>query len=141
MNVDEARKALGDGPMRFAPLDERPIADQIAALNAEEKECFDNLTNRWEKEGSFTLSDEMILRFARCSPGKKKFNEKAAWKVMKKYQERYLELKASDLESQLETKVSLFSGRSSYLLLSGSISQRINIFFVDVVPCARFEVA
>jgi CRAL/TRIO domain len=46
----------------------------------------------------------MILRFARCSPGPEKFNEKSAFKVMQKFNPRYLSLKAVDLEKQLMSK-------------------------------------
>ncbi|GAX22111.1 hypothetical protein FisN_6Hh359 [Fistulifera solaris] len=98
-----ARKELGDGPMRFAPTGERSIAEQIAALTEAEKKCFDNLKEKWEKTYE-PFSDEMYLRFARCSPGKEKFNEKTAFKVMKSFPRRYLELNAIDLEKQLATK-------------------------------------
>jgi len=97
--------SLSDGPMRFAPKDERSLEEQLAALTPEEKECFDSLKQKWEeKHPEEKFSDEMYLRFARCSPGTKKFNEKAAWKVMKKFDKHYLEVKAADLEQQLLTK-------------------------------------
>jgi len=96
------------GAERFSPSkDERSIEEQIAGLSKEEKECFDNLKAKWNKEfpdDSHTLSDEMILRFAYCSPGEKKFNEKASWKVMKNFDRRFLSLKAVDLEEQLLSK-------------------------------------
>jgi hypothetical protein len=99
------KKKLGDGPVRFAPVGERTIDEQIAALASGEKECFDNLKAKWEKQkDSAPYSDEMILRFARCSPGSKKFNEKTAWKVMNKYDPRYLELTAAGMEDQLLSK-------------------------------------
>ncbi len=46
----------------------------------------------------------MYLRFARCSPGPKKFNAKTAWKVMKNFDRKYLTLQATDMEDQLLTK-------------------------------------
>lgn len=95
--------SLPEGPMRFAPKGERSIQEQIDALTEAEKACFDNLKKKWEKDGE-PFSDEMYLRFARCSPGTKKFNEKASWKVMKKFEKRYLDLKAADLEKQLASK-------------------------------------
>jgi len=52
--------------------------------------------------------DEMYLRFARCSPGPEKFNAKAAWKVMKNYDSRYLELTAASMEKQILSKVRNF---------------------------------
>ena len=67
--------SLADGPLRFAPKDERSIQEQIDALTPAEKECFDNLKKNWEaKNPTQGFSDEMYLRFARCSPGKDKFN-------------------------------------------------------------------
>ena len=59
--------------MRFAPKDERSIEEQLASLTEEEKKCVDNLKASWEaKNPTETFSDEMYLRFARCSPGKTK---------------------------------------------------------------------
>ena len=101
----DALKALGDGPMRFAPTDERTTAEQIAALSGEEKACFDELKERWnKKDRGHKYSDAMILRFARCSPGPKKFAVEPAFKVMKSFNPRYLELSAEKLEAQLMTK-------------------------------------
>lgn len=93
--------------MRFAPHGERTIEEQIAALTTDEKACFDALKSRWnaQKKKPHDYSDEMILRFARCSPGAKKFNEKTAWKVMHKFDARYyLDLTATELEQQLLSK-------------------------------------
>jgi hypothetical protein len=92
--------------MRFAPHGERSIEEQIESLQSEEKECFDSLKKKWNTENpEQTFSDEMILRFARCSPGTKKFNSKASYKVMKKYDQRYLTLTAGGMEKQLFSKV------------------------------------
>lgn len=107
LNVADAHKALGDGPMRYALIAERSIATQIAVLDPIERECFDNIKKTWEdKNPDSPFSDEMYLRFARCSPGKKKFNEKTALRVMKNFDKRYLSLTAVELEKQLVTKVS-----------------------------------
>ena len=107
-----ARKELGDGPMRFAPTEERSIPEQMAALTPAEKQCVDNLKANWETNNkNEPFSDEMYLRFARCSPGKEKFNEKAAFKVMKNFPRRHLELNATELEQQLATKVGDFVRR------------------------------
>eukprot|EP00535_Pseudo-nitzschia_heimii_P013046 CAMPEP_0197193024 /NCGR_PEP_ID=MMETSP1423-20130617/26276_1 /TAXON_ID=476441 /ORGANISM="Pseudo-nitzschia heimii, Strain UNC1101" /LENGTH=269 /DNA_ID=CAMNT_0042646073 /DNA_START=85 /DNA_END=894 /DNA_ORIENTATION=+ len=96
------------GPERFAPSnDERTIQEQISSLTEKERECFENLKAKWSNrtsEDSFDLDDKMILRFAYCSPGSEKFNEKTAWKVMEKFERRFLELKAVDLEEQLMSK-------------------------------------
>eukprot|EP00545_Synedropsis_sp_CCMP1620_P003274 CAMPEP_0119003778 /NCGR_PEP_ID=MMETSP1176-20130426/758_1 /TAXON_ID=265551 /ORGANISM="Synedropsis recta cf, Strain CCMP1620" /LENGTH=284 /DNA_ID=CAMNT_0006955405 /DNA_START=66 /DNA_END=920 /DNA_ORIENTATION=+ len=108
LDLKALSNTLGDGPMRYAPAGERSIEEQIAALTPEEKECFDTLKAKWNdkdrKKKPHDYSDEMILRFARCSPGSKKFNEKAAWKVMKKCDPKYLDLTATELEEQLLSK-------------------------------------
>ena len=101
----DALKALGDGPMRFAPTDELTTAEQIAALSEEEKACFDELKDRWnKKDRGHKYPDAMILRFARCSPGPKKFAVEPAFKVMKNFNPHYLDLSAEKLEAQLMTK-------------------------------------
>ncbi len=99
-------KELGPGPMRFAPVNERPLQEQLDSLTPDEKKCFDELKSKWEREHpNEPFSDEMILRFARCSPGAKKFNTKTAWKVMQRFDRRYLTMKASDIEHQLMSQV------------------------------------
>jgi len=114
INIASLEKELGPGPMRFAPKDERSFREQFESLTAEEKECFDHLKTKWNKQiednkasgkgPTHEYSDEMILRFARCSPGRKKFVESASWKVMQKFDARYLSLKAEGLEKQLMSK-------------------------------------
>jgi len=103
---DSLAKKLGDGPMRFAPKGERSVEEQISDLTPDEKGCFQNLKNRWnaQKDKPHDYSDEMILRFSRCSPGAKKFNEQSAWKVMHKFDPRYLQLTVVGLETQLMTQ-------------------------------------
>jgi len=96
------------GPERFAPSqDERTIEEQIASLSEDEKQCFDNLKTKLNKkfpDDSRHLDDKMILRFAYCSPGAKKFDENASWKVMKNFDRRFLTLNAVDQEEQLMSK-------------------------------------
>lgn len=94
------------GPQRFAPSkEERTIQEQLANLTKEEKECFDYLKQKWDKKHpGEPFTDEMILRFAYCSPGTTKFNQKTSWKVMKKFDRKFLGLKASDIEDQLLSK-------------------------------------
>uniref|UniRef100_A0A7S2MV84 CRAL-TRIO domain-containing protein n=1 Tax=Helicotheca tamesis TaxID=374047 RepID=A0A7S2MV84_9STRA len=104
-NLEEIKEILGDGPYRFAPVGERSFSVQLASLTTEERACYDELKTRWEKKDrGHVFPDDMYLRFARCSPGSKKFNSKAAWKVMKNFDPRYLELTAASLEKQLLTK-------------------------------------
>lgn len=110
VDLNTLEKELGPGPMRFAHRNERSIADQIASLNEAEKKCFDDLKAKWEKNHpDKPFSDEMYLRFARCSPGKKKFNKDASWKVMKKFDNKYLTLKAEAMEAQLLSKVCVWN--------------------------------
>jgi len=113
-DIDSLEKELGPGPMRFAPKGERSFAEQLESLSPEEKKCFDDLKEKWNKHieenktagktPDHSYSDKMLLRFARCSPGRKKFVESASWKVMKKFDPRYLTLTAEGLEKQLMTK-------------------------------------
>mmetsp|Transcript_22805 Transcript_22805/g.63420 ORF Transcript_22805/g.63420 Transcript_22805/m.63420 type:complete len:283 (+) Transcript_22805:61-909(+) len=98
-------ESLGQGPLRFAPENERTISDQIAALNEKEKLCYDSLVAKWKEEyPDKPFSEDYVLRFARCSPGTEKFNEKSALKVMRRFDRRYLDLKATKLEAQLLSK-------------------------------------
>jgi hypothetical protein len=101
---------LGNGPMRFAPAQpgERTIDEQIQTLNALERACFDAIKTKWqERNPNNTFSDEMYLRFCRCSPGPHPFKDKSAWKTMKKFSKRYLQLTTDSLETTLRSKVSL----------------------------------
>jgi hypothetical protein len=99
---------LGDGPKRFALTKERPLAEQLADLTPEQKACFEKLKADWSaknnKNDAPPFSDAMILRFARNSPGRTKFNARTAFKVMKRFDQRYLELTAEGLAAQLQTK-------------------------------------
>lgn len=104
LDFPQLEKELGPGPMRFALKDERSYQEQIDDLNENERQCVENLKRRWEEKEELKFPDEMYLRFARCSPGKNKFVESASWKVMKKFNPRYLNLKAETLEKQLLSK-------------------------------------
>jgi hypothetical protein len=105
VNPDKIRKALGPGPMRFAPeIKERTIRAQLNDLTPEQRDCFNTLKTKWEqRRPEEPFSDEMILRFARCSPTKP-FDSNSAWKVMKKYSRRYERLNSHKMERQLLTK-------------------------------------
>lgn len=104
VDFDALKSELGDGPMRFAAPEERPLEDQIGDLDESEKKCLDELKKTWENGNGPGFADEMYLRFARCSPGRKKFNKNASLKVMKKFDQRYLTLTAASLETQLLSK-------------------------------------
>jgi len=100
---------LDEGPLRFAPKGERSTREQIDALTKRERACFDALRTKWEEpskkgKNGEAFSDELYLRFARCSPGREKFNESASLKVMAKFdRERYASVNAVALERQLAT--------------------------------------
>ncbi len=90
---------------RPIPAGERSIEEQLASLSPSERAAVDTLKQKWESQPrDHQFDDAMYLRFARCSPGNEKFNVKAAYKVMQKYDGRYLTLTAADLEEQLLTK-------------------------------------
>jgi hypothetical protein len=116
-----SREKLGPGPLRFAPAEkERSIKDQINALNPSERSCFDHLKQKWEKKyPDDTFSNEMFLRFLRCSPGEA-FHERPAWKIMKAYPQRCRNLTAASLEHQLKTKVRMSRGAKSRVSLFAS---------------------
>jgi hypothetical protein len=134
-----SRRLLGNGPLRFAPQtlessckeqrsSTKSIQEQINALNASERACFEHLKQKWEKKcysssdpkngtdvQQLLFSNEMLLRFLRCSAAagagggadnNKAFHERAAWKIMKAYPQRCRHLTAASLEQQLQTKVS-----------------------------------
>lgn len=143
LDLKTLEKELGPGPMRFAGTGEKSIMEQIEALNSEEKKCFDDLKEKWNKKyPDQPFSDEMILRFARCSPGNDKFNSHASWKVMKKYDRRYLDLKAEKMEQQLLSKVRDMNDIVSFPPrrppLTHSILFRV-LFFIDSVSSSRPE--
>jgi len=85
---------------------ERTVEEQMTSLSPDERKVVLTLKQKWESQSKIPheLNDAMYLRFARCSPGPHKFNADTAWKVMKKYDGRYLRLKAEDLEEQLLTE-------------------------------------
>ena len=57
------------------PPKQRSIEEQINSLNKNERECFDELRSFWDNDKMDVKYDDFqILRFARCSPGKVKFN-------------------------------------------------------------------
>mmetsp|Transcript_21262 Transcript_21262/g.32706 ORF Transcript_21262/g.32706 Transcript_21262/m.32706 type:complete len:295 (-) Transcript_21262:117-1001(-) len=105
LDPENVKKELGDGPGRFFPVGERSLKEQIESLTDKEKECFDKL-KAYSKKKEYGFSDEMILRFARCSPGAEKFKYEESKKVMKKFDTRYLNLRAANptMEKQLLSK-------------------------------------
>jgi hypothetical protein len=113
LTLANLRAKLGEGPMRFAPQSkERSIRDQLDALSASERACLDHIKAKWESkkhgagggthpEQHALFTDEMYLRFARCSG----FSDRSALKTMKKYPRNYQYLTAAALEQSLRSKV------------------------------------
>lgn len=86
-------------------IDERSVRTQIVHLQAQERACFVSLKVRWYDQHPDTpLSDETILRFARCAPAGP-FDEASAWQAMGKFDRRYLGLSAQGLRKQLRARV------------------------------------
>jgi len=77
---------------------------QLAVLNTQDLECFENLKRRWQESyPGEPFDDRTILLFAQCAPAGS-FNEASAWKTMNNYERRYLSLTANGLRKQLLTK-------------------------------------
>lgn len=86
-------------------IEERSVRTQILHLQPQERACFVSLKVRWYDQHPDTpLSDEMILRFARCAPAGP-FDEASAWQAMGKFDRRYLGLSAQGLRKQLRARV------------------------------------
>jgi hypothetical protein len=114
LTLANLRRKLGDGPMRFSPSQpsgggatalpfrERTTKDQIESLSAAERDVFDYIRYKWQSRNpAMPLSDDLFLRFARCSL----FNDREAWRTMKKYNKHIQQLTAEHLEPQLRSKV------------------------------------
>ena len=103
---EEMEASIGKGPTRFAPeIDSlRSVETQLEMLSPSEKDCLLTLKNKWElAHPEEPFADEVYLRFARCSPGKK-FDEKSAWKTMKSFEKALVTLSITDMKKQLYTK-------------------------------------
>jgi hypothetical protein len=107
----EMREVLSEGPMRFAPaLPERSIEEQLLSLSDKERECFEALSDAWDARYPLEgLSDELVLRYARNSPGTERFDKKSAWKGMALLHKhasvvKQLSLTVANMEEQIMTK-------------------------------------
>jgi len=96
-----------DSPLtRKAPVSLRSYQQQMSSLSIEQRSCVIQLKTKWEERadrGNKPLPDEWFIRFAKCSPGKP-FDYTTAWKIMKKFDYRYLDLSILSMERQLLTK-------------------------------------
>ena len=106
--AEGARRLTRKRPLCLRSTTELPIDKQLASLTPEELDVVNTLKQKWESQPQpqvpHHFSDQMYLRFARCSPGPTKFNVKTAWEVMKRYDVRYSNLRVEVLEAQLLTK-------------------------------------
>lgn len=109
-NLVAMKEKLGEGPMRFAPEKvERTLEQQLDDLRDEERACFDAIMDRWDaKFPAETVPDDLVLRYARNSPGVP-YNAKASWNIMKKLYgdkriQHQLSIKAAAMDQQLMTK-------------------------------------
>lgn len=68
IDFKELRRDLGEGPMRFAPENERTLEEQLADLTAKERECFDNIKTKWEKNKKNSPFDDYMYVSAVLSP-------------------------------------------------------------------------
>ena len=112
--VDALTRAMADLNFDAWVAKRRPIAEQIASLDERQAQCFAELKAYWEeqrkkKPSRLEYSDEMILLFARCSPGNVKFNAKASRGPMlnfSKWASRagLYNLTIQDVRYQLETE-------------------------------------
>lgn len=98
---------------------ERTVARQLASLSLSQRSCVDALKAKWEKQNApdHWFSDEMYLRFARCSPGDP-YNFMSAWKVMKRFDWRYMKLSMLKLETTVLTKVCMLLWDGLSMLVS-----------------------
>lgn len=81
-----------------------PLEDQLVRLANSEYQCFCRLKTLVEEANiERFVSDELILHFAQCSPGKP-YDSKTAWDVIRGYDPHNWTLKAKDLLPQLETQ-------------------------------------
>ena len=94
----------------ISTLDARTLQQQIDALTIDERRTVNALRIKWEaRPNRPPFPSEWYLRFAQCSPGVP-FTMSTAWKVMKKFERRYLTLSITGMERQLQTQT-LFPSR------------------------------
>jgi hypothetical protein len=92
------------GNQRSSLSPERSVSasDRIETLTATEEATFAALRIRWfGLHPDQSMSDEMILRFARAH----RFHEQRAWAAMRRLDCRYVALSARGLEKQLKKRV------------------------------------
>jgi hypothetical protein len=120
---------------------ERTVEQELATLSWSQRACVDKLKSQWEEydEGKHVFPNEWYLRVARCSPGGP-FNFKSAWKVMKRFECHYYDLRMSKMEKSVLRKVSMHSGKVCYLLLLTKIIFRSCFRLLFPYPVSRRRV-
>eukprot|EP00339_Tiarina_fusa_P029991 CAMPEP_0117057156 /NCGR_PEP_ID=MMETSP0472-20121206/39666_1 /TAXON_ID=693140 ORGANISM="Tiarina fusus, Strain LIS" /NCGR_SAMPLE_ID=MMETSP0472 /ASSEMBLY_ACC=CAM_ASM_000603 /LENGTH=530 /DNA_ID=CAMNT_0004773903 /DNA_START=69 /DNA_END=1661 /DNA_ORIENTATION=+ len=116
IDLQLAEQELGSGPMRFSRKGERSLQEQLESLSEPNRQTYRLLVKKWNDRarlgGGFPLTNDSILRFARnnCTYSKTDtghnliFQERKAWKAMRKFKKRFWKLTAAELEDQLRTK-------------------------------------
>lgn len=88
------------------PQPHRPryFEEQLSILPSPYRITISTLKRNWEQGGHGGFPDEWYLRFAKCSPGTP-YDYKSAWKVMKNFDRRYLNLEIESMEIFLKSKI------------------------------------
>jgi hypothetical protein len=89
-------------PSRFLvnPDHDRTYEEQMAALSIDDRNVVVALKSSWLKSGRPPFPNSWYLRFARCSPGRP-FTFSTAFKSMKAFDQRYMNLTIRTMEDQL----------------------------------------
>ena len=93
----------GSTVLTSSGLHERSAREKLNALSSDDRTIVLTLQKNWEAtpEGkSHPMSVDWYIRFARCS-----HSYHAAWKVMKKFETRYLNLNIANMEQNILKKV------------------------------------
>lgn len=91
-------------PSRFLvnPNQDRTYEQQMASLSIDDRNVVMALKSSWLKSGRPPFPNSWYLRFARCSPGRP-FTFTTAYKSMKAFDQRYMNLTMRAMEDQIRT--------------------------------------
>jgi hypothetical protein len=91
-------------PSRFLvnPDQDRTYEQQMASLSIDDRNVVMALKSSWLKSGRPPFPNSWYLRFARCSPGRP-FTFSTAYKTMKAFDQRYMNLTIRVMEDQIRT--------------------------------------
>lgn len=82
----------------------RSYEQQMVSLSIDERKVVAALKESWIRSGRPPFPNTWYLKFARCSPGRP-FTLKTAYKSMKAYDQRFMNLSIRNMEEQLLQKV------------------------------------